>query len=343
MGDLRYIDAGVDIDAGNRAVEMIKKAVRSTHNEGVLAGIGPFAGAFAIPTGYREPVLVSSTDSVGTKVKVAIAVNRHQGIGIDLVNHCVNDIATGGAEPLFFLDYFATGKLQPKLLAEIIDGAAEACRAAGCALVGGETAEMPGVYALGDYDIAGFIVGTVDRDRMSGGRPPRAGDVLVGIPSSGLHTNGFSLVRRLFREEHYQGSYPELAVDGREPSLADVLLEPHRSYLSELRLARGTVDVLGVAHITGGGIKENIPRCLPDGLGAEIQTSTWDVPAIFKLIESRGVLRDEMWRIFNMGIGMVLVVAAADASALLRALDGSGARTIGAVVAQDGPERVRLV
>jgi phosphoribosylformylglycinamidine cyclo-ligase len=338
LGDLRYIDAGVDIDAGNRAVNLIKQAVTSTHTKGVLGGLGRFAGSFELPSGFQQPVLVSSTDSVGTKVKVAIAVHRHRGIGVDLVNHCVNDIITAGAEPLFFLDYFATGKLKPELLAELIDGAAEACRAAGCALVGGETAEMPGVYALGDYDIAGFIVGIVEKARLIEPNRIQAGDALIGLPSSGLHTNGFSLVRHLFREESYHDVLPEL---GRP--LGDELLQPHRSYLGELRLARGAVDLLGVAHITGGGLIENVPRCLPDELGAEIQTSTWTVPPIFKLIQSKGVLADEMWRTFNMGVGMVMVVRQADTPELLRALDGTGATAIGTVVAPHGPERVRLV
>ena len=338
MGDLRYIDAGVDIDAGNRAVSLMKQAVGSTHTSGVLAGLGPFSGSFELPTGYTRPVLVSSTDSVGTKVKVAIAAGRHRGIGTDLVNHCVNDIAVGGAEPLFFLDYFATGKLQPELLAEIIEGAAEACRDAGCALIGGETAEMPGVYALGDYDIAGFIVGIVEKDRILDPARISAGDVLVGLPSNGLHTNGFSLVRLLFKDDKLDAPVPELG--GRR--LADELLAPHRSYLEALRLARGAVDLLGAAHITGGGLVENVPRSLPDHLGAEIDTSAWEVPAVFRLIESRGVRSDEMWRTFNMGIGMVLVVRAAEAAELLRALDGTGAVQLGRVVEHAGPERVRL-
>jgi phosphoribosylformylglycinamidine cyclo-ligase len=338
MGDLRYIDAGVDIDAGNRAVSLIKEAVASTHLAGVVAGIGQFAGGFQLPAGYREPVLVASTDSVGTKVKVAIAVNRHRGIGLDLVNHCVNDIATSGAEPLFFLDYFATGKLKPELLAEIVDGIAAACREAECALIGGETAEMPGVYALGDYDIAGFTVGIVERDAMIDGSRVGAGDAVVGLPSSGLHTNGFSLVRYLFKDEHLQNRFDEL---GR--SMADELLEPHRSYLPQLRLARGAVDVLAIAHITGGGLLENVPRALPSGLGVEIETSAWTVPAIFRLIESKGVAREEMWRTFNMGIGMALILREAELGELLRALDGSGAVVIGRVVSQRGPERVHLV
>jgi phosphoribosylformylglycinamidine cyclo-ligase len=339
LGDLRYIDAGVDIDAGNRAVNLIKQAVRSTHTPGVLGGIGQFAGAFALPPGYKEPVLVSSTDSVGTKVKVAIALNRHRGIGIDLVNHCVNDISTSGAEPLFFLDYFATGKLSPELLAEVVEGIAEACRDAGCALVGGETAEMPGVYALGDYDLAGFVVGAVEKSQMIDQRPINPGDALVGLPSSGLHTNGFSLVRYLFKEEHFQKTYPELG--GK--SLGDELLIPHRSYLPQLRLARGAVELLGVAHITGGGLKENLPRCLPDDLGADLDSSTWEVPPIFKLIQAKGVMPDEMWRTFNMGIGMVLVVRKDDVPLLMRALDGSDARVIGEVARRPAPERVRIV
>jgi phosphoribosylformylglycinamidine cyclo-ligase len=338
LGDLRYIDAGVDIDAGNRAVNLIKQAVASTHTAGVLAGIGRFSGSFELPPGYQAPVLVSSTDSVGTKVKVAIAAGRHRGIGIDLVNHCVNDVIVSGADPLFFLDYFATGKLQPELLAEIVDGAAEACRDAGCALIGGETAEMPGVYALGDYDIAGFIVGIAEKSRLLDDSRVAVGDVLVGLPSSGLHTNGFSLVRYLFKDEKLDEVVPEL---GR--TLADELLVPHRSYLGQLRLARGAVDLKGAAHITGGGLVENVPRVLPEGLAAEIDRSTWQVPAVFRLIESRGVIADEMWRTFNMGIGMVLVVSRSDVPELMRALDGSGAVEIGQVVTQAGPERVRLV
>src|SRR5258708_16084966 len=338
MGDLRYIDAGVDIDAGNRAVQLIKQAVSSTHTAGVLGGLGRFAGSFELPSGYEKPALVSSTDSVGTKVKGAIAVHRHRGIGIDLVNHCVNDIATARADPLFFLDYFATGKLRPQLLAEIIDGAAEACREAGCALVGGESAEMPGVYALGDYDIAGFIVGIVDKARLIEATQAQAGDVLVGLPSSGLHTNGFSLVRHLFREESYLEVVPELS-----RPLADELLQPHRSYLAELRLAPGAVELGGGAHVTAGGLLEDVPRALPDHLGAEIHQGTWRVTPICTLIESRGVLADEMWRTFNMGIGMVLVVRPADVSELTRALDGTGAVAIGPVVPAGGPERVQLV
>jgi phosphoribosylformylglycinamidine cyclo-ligase len=338
MGDLRYIDAGVDIDAGNRAVQMIKRAVSSTQTSQAIGDLGRFAGVFPMPGGFNEPILVASTDSVGTKVKIAIATGRHRGIGIDLVNHCVNDIATSGADPLFFLDYFATGNLKPELLAEIVEGVAEACRAAGAALIGGETAEMPGVYALGDYDIAGFIVGVVERQNLVEESRVEEGDVLVGLPSSGLHTNGFSLVRYLFKED--QLSAPQAGLDR---PLADELLEPHRSYLAELKIARAAVDLLGVAHITGGGLIENVPRCLPEGLGAQIEAAAWQRPKIFRLIESKGVREDEMWRTFNMGIGMVLVVRPADSAELLRALDGSDAAVIGRVVRQAGPERTQII
>ena len=337
MGDLRYIDAGVDIDAGNRAVQMIKRAVSSTQNASAIGDLGRFAGAFAMPSGYQEPILIASTDSVGTKVKVAIATGHHRGIGIDLVNHCVNDIATSGADPLFFLDYFATGKLKPELLAEVVEGVAEACREAGAALIGGETAEMPGVYALGDYDIAGFIVGVVDKANLIEESKVSAGDLLVGLPSSGLHTNGFSMVRYIFKEDKLNDPQP-----GLDRPLAEELLEPHRSYLADLRVARGAVDILGVAHITGGGLVENVPRCLPAGLGAEIDSTSWTLPKIFQLIQSKGVREDEMWRTFNMGIGMVLVVRPADASELLRALDGTGAVAIGRVVKHTGSERTRI-
>ena len=229
MGDLRYADAGVDIDAGNRAIDLIRKAVASTHTSSVLGGIGAFSGLFELDvTRWKRPVLVSSTDSVGTKVKVAIATGRHRGIGVDLVNHCVNDILCCGAQPLFFLDYYATGKLVPEHLAELVDGVAAACRDAGCALVGGETAEMPGVYALGDYDIAGFIVGAVERDGIVDGSRVEAGDVLLAMPSSGLHTNGYSLVRHIVlkRELDWNAALP-----GTDAPLADLLLEPHRCYL----------------------------------------------------------------------------------------------------------------
>ena len=265
MGDLRYADAGVDIDEGNRAVALIKRTVASTFTSGVLGGLGSFSGLFQIDTGrHRQPVLVASADGVGTKIKVAIATGRHRGIGTDLVNHCVNDILCCGADPLFFLDYFATGRLHPEQLAEIVEGIAVACSDAGCALIGGETAEMPGLYALADYDLAGFIVGIVERDGIIDGARVRAGDAVLGLPSSGLHTNGYSLVRHIVSENELDYLQP---LPGTDRPLAELLLEPHRSYLHAVRELRGPVDVRALAHITGGGLKENVPRALPPGPG----------------------------------------------------------------------------
>jgi phosphoribosylformylglycinamidine cyclo-ligase len=256
---LSYAAAGVDIEAYERVLERVKPLIAATHGKQVAVGVGPFAGLYALPGGGH---LAASADGVGTKIKVAIAAGVHRGIGTDIVNHCVNDIATSGAEPMFFLDYFATGKLKPELLAEIVEGVAEACREAGAALIGGETAEMPGVYALGDYDIAGFIVGVVERENLIEPSRVSAGDVLVGLPSSGLHTNGFSLVRYLFKDEQ-MNSTPK----GLDRSLGETLLEPHRSYLPQLRAARGAVDVLGVAHITGGAqLRQVGPVRLQQGL-----------------------------------------------------------------------------
>ncbi|HXA27755.1 MAG TPA: phosphoribosylformylglycinamidine cyclo-ligase [Candidatus Angelobacter sp.] len=340
MGDLRYADAGVDIDEGNRAVALIKKAVSSTHTRSVLGGIGAFSGLFAFDTArYRQPVLVSSADGVGTKIKVAIATDRHRGIGMDLVNHCVNDILCCGAEPLFFLDYFATGKLRPEQMAEVVDGMAEACRAAQCALVGGETAEMPGLYALGDYDLAGFIVGAVEREQIIDGTRVRIGDVVLGLPSNGLHTNGYSLVRHIVTEQEL--NY-DAVLAGTDAPLADLLLEPHRSYLPAVRALRESVDVRALAHITGGGLKENTPRVLPEGLGVEITRGTWPVLPIFAALQAAGgISPDEMWRTFNMGIGMVVVVPAEDASRV-ESVAGMPVHRIGRVVEQTGPERVVL-
>ena len=340
MGDLRYADAGVDIDAGNRAVNLIRRSVASTHTPAVLAGIGAFSGLFEFDIArWRRPVLVSSTDSVGTKVKVAIAADRHRGIGIDLVNHCVNDILCCGAEPLFFLDYYATGKLAPDHLAEVVDGVATACRDAGCALVGGETAEMPGLYALGDYDIAGFIVGAVERDQIIDGSRVQAGDVLLAMPSSGLHTNGYSLVRHIVLERELDWSAP---LPGTDAPLADLLLEPHRSYLQAVNELRASIDVHAIAHITGGGLIENVPRVLPTGLSAIIDRASWTVPPLFTAIErAGGVMPEEMWRTFNMGVGMVIAVPR-DSADLVASAAGMPIWRIGEVVESSGGERVRL-
>ena len=340
MGDLRYADAGVDIDEGNRAVALIKRTVASTFTGPVLGGIGAFSGMFALDTsGWRQPVLVASADGVGTKIKVAIATGRHRGIGTDLVNHCVNDILCCGAEPLFFLDYFATGRLRPEQLAEIVEGIAAACREAGCALIGGETAEMPGLYGLGDYDLAGFIVGAVERDGIIDGSRIQAGDALLGLPSNGLHTNGYSLVRHIVTEHDLDYDRP---LPGTTAPLADLLLEPHRSYLPAVRELRRSIDIRGMAHVTGGGLKENVPRVIPAGLGVDVQRDSWPVPDIFVAIaQLGGVHPDEMWRTFNMGIGMVLVVPADQAGGVSSAA-GMPLFRIGTVVEQSGPERVVL-
>jgi phosphoribosylformylglycinamidine cyclo-ligase len=339
MGDLRYADAGVDIDEGNRAVSLIRRTIASTHNGQVLGGIGAFSGLFALDPGSPDGrVLASSTDSVGTKVKVAIATGRHRGIGIDLVNHCVNDILCCGADPLFFLDYYATGKLVPEQLAELIEGIAEACRGAGCALIGGETAEMPGVYALGDYDIAGFIVGSVTASAIIDGSRVKAGDVLLALPSSGLHTNGYSLVRHIVAEHELQWTD---VLPGTDRPLVDLLLEPHRCYLHAIRELRGLTDIRAMAHITGGGVIDNVPRVLPEGLAATIERSTWEVPPIFGAIQQAGgVHLEEMWRTFNMGVGMVVIVPP-DVPAIAEAA-GIPVWRIGEVVPQSGTRRVIL-
>jgi phosphoribosylformylglycinamidine cyclo-ligase len=340
MGDLRYADAGVDIDEGDRAVRLIKQAVTATHGPEVLGGIGAFSGLFAFdPLRWKQPVLAASTDSVGTKVKVAIAAGRYRGIGIDLVNHCVNDILCSGAEPLLFLDYFATGRLSPERLAEVVDGAASACGEAGCALVGGETAELPGLYALGDFDIAGFIVGCVERDEIIDGHRIEVGDSVLGLPSSGLHTNGYSLVRHILAEREIAW---DAILPGTQAPIADLLLEPHRSYLPAIRELRSRVDIRGLAHITGGGLLGNVPRILPAGMAARIERDAWEVPALFTALEAVGGVRaEEMWRTFNMGIGMVVVVPAAAAPAAGVSAAGLPLIPLGEIVdARDGHQVV---
>jgi phosphoribosylformylglycinamidine cyclo-ligase len=317
---LSYAAAGVDIEAYTRMLERVRPLVAATQGPEVVTGIGPFAGLYALPGGGQ---LAASADGVGTKIKVAIAYGRHRGIGHDLVNHCVNDIATAGARPLFLLDYFASGHLDEGVFTEIMAGLAEACRENDCALLGGETAEMPGVYALGDYDLAGFVVGHV----QPGGpiRPPVApGDLLVGLPSSGLHTNGYSLVRKVFEDVPLDHVFPDL---GRP--LGEVLLVPHRSYLGDL----GELPWKAAAHVTGGGLLGNVPRALPDGLMAELDRSAWEVPAIFRLIAEQGrIADDEMLGTFNMGVGMVLVTAE----------PLPGLPVVGRVVEQSGAHRVRF-
>lgn len=322
---LTYRDAGVDIDAGDDLVEAIKPIARATHRPGVLAGVGGFGAMFQIPPGqYEEPVLVSSTDGVGTKIKLAIDLNRHDTIGIDLVAMCVNDIVVQGAEPLFFLDYFATGKLDPERDRQIIAGIGEGCRQAGCALVGGETAEMPGMYAAGDYDLAGFTVGAVEKSKIVDGSAVRAGDTLIGIASSGLHSNGYSLVRRILK---IGKARLDQSFEGR--SLGEVLLTPTRIYVKPLLALMRALSVHAAAHITGGGLPGNVPRVLPKGMRAVIEMRAWKRPAIFDWLQQHGnVEGGEMVRTFNCGLGMVLVVGADDAARAIEFLHERGERAM---------------
>jgi phosphoribosylformylglycinamidine cyclo-ligase len=327
-----YARSGVDIDAGNQAVSLMRSAVESTYGPEVIAGLGAFGGLYDAEAlkAMAAPVLVASTDGVGTKVRLAARAGRFAGIGHDIVNHCVNDILVQGARPLFFLDYVASARLDPEQVASMVTGMAQACRTAGCALLGGETAEMPGVYAPAEFDVAGTIVGVVDRALRLPRADLTAGDVLVGLASSGAHTNGFSLIRRVFADIPLEHVFEELG----QP-LADVLLAPHRSYLPVIQplLADPAGPVKALVHITGGGFTENIPRVLPEGLGARIRPGTWPLPPLFQLIQARGsVALAEMFRVFNMGIGMIAVVGAKDAAPLLRRL-GDGAWAIGELVA----------
>jgi phosphoribosylformylglycinamidine cyclo-ligase len=302
-----YRDAGVDISEADRAVQLIKRHAAKTLTPGVLTSIGSFGAGFALK-GLRNPVLVSSADGVGTKLKLAFATGRHDTIGEDLVNHCVNDIAVQGAKPLFFLDYFAVGKLDAQVCGSVVSGIARGCKKNGCALIGGETAEMPGMYASGEYDLAGFIVGAVEQKKMLTGEGIQAGDLLLGLPSNGLHTNGYSLARKLFFE--VGGLTPDSQVPEFSGSVADELLKVHRSYLKPIQLLIEAKVLKGAAHITGGGLTDNVPRILPRGLGVEIDTSAWPTQPIFDLLKKLGNVPDEDHRrTFNLGVGMVLVVS----------------------------------
>jgi phosphoribosylformylglycinamidine cyclo-ligase len=305
---ITYKDAGVDIDASNAAKKRIRQLARDTFTPGVLSDIGSFGGMFACNfAGMTEPVLVSSTDGVGTKLKVAVMMNRHNTVGADLVNHCINDILVQGARPLFFMDYVATGKLDPDVIVSVVEGVSRACKEAGCALIGGETAEMPGFYADGEYDVAGFIVGIVDRSRILDGKSIRHGDLLIGLPSAGLHTNGYSLAHKLFFEIAKLG--PSSRVDGLEGTVGEELLKPHLNYEPMVREALSKQFIQGLAHITGGGITENLNRILPDNCQAEVTLGSWPVLPLFRVMADIGKIeRDEMLRATNMGIGMVVVV-----------------------------------
>ncbi len=339
---LTYKDAGVDIDAGNALVERIKPLAKATTRPEVLGGIGGFAALCRIPTGYQEPILVSGTDGVGTKLKTAFAANRHDTIGIDLVAMCVNDVLVTGAEPLFFLDYFATGALDVDAAASVIGGIAEGCRQAGCALVGGETAELPGLYHGSDYDLAGFCVGVVEKSAIRPRRDLVAGDVVIGLPSAGLHSNGHSLARKVVLETL------ALALDARPDilggaSVADELLRPTTIYAGAFKQLAG-VPWKAAAHITGGGLVENPPRVFADDtLAVELDPTTWEVPPIMKLIASAGVAEDEMRRTFNMGLGMIIIVPAEDAARSVELLAGSRARVVGRLAPRAGGEPSRLV
>jgi phosphoribosylformylglycinamidine cyclo-ligase len=333
-----YKTSGVDIEAGNETVRRIRTLARSTFTPGVLSDIGSFGGLFKLDTAaWKEPVLVSSADGVGTKLKVAFMANQHRTIGADLVNHCVNDILVQGALPLFFLDYLATGRLSPDVAEQVVAGVARACKENGCALIGGETAEMPGFYADGEYDVAGFIVGAVDRARLIDGKRIGVGDVLIGLPSSGLHTNGYSLARAIAFDTL------KLNVDSHVPDLGETvgeaLLRPHRSYLPVVRPLLAAGRIKGMAHITGGGITDNLPRILPAGTSARVDRTSWRVPAIFRWLGEAGRVPEyELRRALNMGIGMILVVAATDADAVRKELLNAGeanSLVIGDIVSGD--------
>jgi len=334
---LSYRDAGVDIDAGDQLVENIKPFAKRTMRPEVLSGIGGFGGLVEISKKFKEPVLVSGTDGVGTKLKLAFELNRHDTVGIDLVAMSVNDILVQGAEPLFFLDYFACGKLDVPAATEVIKGIAKGCEDSGCALIGGETAEMPGMYPVGEYDLAGFAVGVVEKSKIITGEHIKTGDVVLGLASNGAHSNGYSLVRKIIER-----SKPDLNAkfDG-DRSLADCIMAPTRLYVKPMLSLMQTITVKGMAHITGGGITENVPRVLPTNVVADIDSKTWKMPKLFDWLREGGnVEAQEMFRTFNCGIGMVVVVAAADADAAIKHLQASGETVsrIGVIRARNGDE-----
>ena len=331
---LTYRDAGVDIDAADRAVREIKNLVNKTFDDRVLCDFGTFGAMYSLDTkGMEEPVLVSSVDGVGTKIKLAFMTGKHDTIGVDLVSHCVNDILVQGAKPLFFLDYLAFGRLEPNVVVEVIRGLTNGCRYAGCALIGGETAEMPGLYQAGEYDISGTIVGVVDRKKIVDGSTVQPGDVVIGLPSSGLHTNGYSLARKIcFEVAKLDCDDPMPGVDR---TVGEALLEPHRSYVTIIRVLVKVVTVKGMAHITGGGITDNLPRTLPQDTGAEINLGSWTVPPVFGFLQRTGnVEQAEMLRTFNCGMGYLVIVSEEEAERALKTLDqaGSEGRGIGRIV-----------
>nr|WP_312263235.1 phosphoribosylformylglycinamidine cyclo-ligase [Candidatus Igneacidithiobacillus taiwanensis] len=332
---LTYQRAGVDIDAGNRLVERIKPLAQGTQRPEVIGGLGGFGGLFALPAGYRQPVLVSGTDGVGTKLLLALEAKKHDGIGIDLVAMCVNDILVSGAEPLWFLDYYACSKLDVEVAEQVIAGISAGCQQAGCALLGGETAEMPGMYPSDHYDLAGFAVGIVERDAILDGSACTAGDALIGIASSGPHSNGYSLIRQILVRA---GAHQHLQIDG-EP-LIDLLLRPTEIYVRAIQALRQQVTVHALAHITGGGLTENLPRSLPAGLAAHIDPHSWPQPSIFRWLQEQGQVEDEeMRRVFNLGIGMVAIVPWAERDRALQILADAGHRAYCIGQLEAGPEK----
>lgn len=336
---ISYKDSGVDVERGYKAVELMKKHVKTTFNDNVLGDIGSFGGFYSIAgEKMEEPVLVAGTDGVGTKLKYAFLANRHDTVGIDAVAMCVNDIVCQGAKPLFFLDYFATGKLSPEVVATVVSGVAEGCRQAGCALIGGETAEMPGFYPDGEYDIAGFAVGIVDKKKIINGKEIKAGDALVGIASSGIHSNGYSLVRKLFGDNAHSHDLDRYD-DRLKDKVLNVLLTPTKIYVKSILELIAKVKVKGIAHITGGGFIENIPRIFPEGIGCEIKKDSYPLPEIFKIMHEKSEMSDEqIYNTFNMGIGMVVCVDKADVQNTISALEAAGERAwlIGETVSGKG-------
>lgn len=338
---LSYRDAGVDIDAGNSLIERIKPIVKETFRPGVMTGLGGFGALFELPlSDYREPVLVSGTDGVGTKLKLALEMEKHDTIGIDLVAMCVNDIIVTGAEPLFFLDYYATGRLDVDIATDVVRGIAEGCKQSGAALTGGETAEMPGMYGAGDYDLAGFSVGIVEKSRIIEPGRVAAGDILLGLASSGPHSNGYSLIRKIL-----EVSAADLGQPMGETTLGEALLAPTRIYVKSLLALHNTLDIHALAHITGGGLLENIPRVLPAGTKAVIDGNSWEMPAVFQWLQTEGnVVESEMLRTFNCGVGMVVCVAPEDADRTIELLQSKGETVwkLGQVEATDGDAVVEV-
>ncbi len=337
---LNYRDAGVNIDAGNAFVEKIKASVHSTHRPGVMGSLGGFGGLFELPEGYKQPVLVSGTDGVGTKLKLAIELGIHNTIGVDLVAMCVNDILVLGAEPLYFLDYYATGKLDTDLAADVIAGIAEGCRQSRAALIGGETAEMPGMYGNGDYDLAGFCVGVVEKQQIIDGSQVKAGDVMIALSSSGPHSNGYSLIRKIIDLNQADLNQP---LSGTETTLGAALLTPTRIYVQAIHKVLAEINLHALAHITGGGLLENIPRVLPTNTQAVIDSNSWRLPEIFQWLQNKGnVETQEMYRTFNCGIGMVVIVSADDANRTIKKFNQQGevAWQLGQICSTDNETQV---